>query len=60
MISYVLEVANYGKEVIRVVCDDIDDCVRLTRLLGVRTTAGMQSANGTLGWSCARYHLHLR
>jgi hypothetical protein len=39
MISYVLEVANYGKEVIRVVCDDIDDCVRLTLLLGVQTTA---------------------
>ena len=53
MISYVIEAAKCGKDVIRVLSDDTDICA--PGLLGIAGRNDVQGTDGTMGWHSARH-----
>ena len=53
VISYVIEAAKCGKDVIRVLSDDPDVCA--PGLLGISGRNDVQGTDGTMGWHSARH-----
>ena len=55
MIAYLLQAAESGKSVIRILTDDTDRCLCSPGILGLENATAFCSLDGTLEWGGDRY-----